>query len=320
VYLYYMEQIPEIAKQDSNLSKRAMLAALNIGVWSASKHDKRVSDEVAARHGASINAGKYRKRLLPQEQTPLEKVKQAASIAREFHYKNTLPWSQDGSRILPKDNYFNYVESMRKFRNEFEKTSKDFLADYVKLVEEARAMLGDLYQPSDYPGVAEIESKFSFDNVFLPFPDEKDFRIDISEDEVKEIKRTLKQKSGEAVADAMRDCWGRLYEAVNNAVERLSDPDAIFRDSLIGNLGDLCDVLPRLNIQEDKYLDQMCGEIKAKLACQSPKTLRENKDTRKAVATEAEGILGMMSSYMGIAPASGEATPPAEETEQEMAL
>jgi hypothetical protein len=181
-------------------------------------------------------------------------------------------------------------------------------------------MLGDLYQPSDYPGVAEIESKFSFDNVFLPFPDEKDFRIDISEDEVKEIKRTLKQKSGEAVADAMRDCWGRLYEAVNNAVERLSDPDAIFRDSLIGNLGDLCDVLPRLNIQEDKYLDQMCGEIKAKLACQSPKTLRENKDTRKAVATEAEGILGMMSSYMGIAPASGEATPPAEETEQEMAL
>jgi hypothetical protein len=286
-------------KTESNLSKRAMLAALNIGVWSATKHDKRVSDEVAARHGANNNAGKYRKRLLPQDQTPLEKIKQAATIAREFHYKNTLPWAQDGTRILPKDNYFNYVESMRKFRQDFEAGVKEFTPKYPSLVEEARTMLGDMWQPADYPGAAEIEAKFSFDNVFLPFPDEKDFRIEIGEEEVKEIKRGMMKRSSEAVQDAMRDAWGRLYEAVNHTVERLADPEAIFRDSLIGNLDSLCDVLPRLNLQEDKYLDQMCSEVKAKLASRSPKQLREDKEVRKAATTDAQDILSMMSAYMG---------------------
>jgi hypothetical protein len=291
-----MEQLP--TKKDSNLSKRAMLAALSICYWSATKHDKRVSDEVAARHGATINAGKYRKKLLPQDETPLDKVKEIATLAREFHYKNTLPWSQDGSRILPKDNYFAYVEKMREFRQQFEKAVKEFIAKYPELASEARTLLADLYRGEEYPGLAEIEGKFSFDTVFSPFPDEKDFRIDISEDELKEIKRGLMKKSGEAVEGAMRDAWNRLYEAVTHFVDRLAVPDAIFRDSMVANLQQLCDVLPRLNLQEDKYLDEMVAEVKAKLANQTPKDLRTNQEVRAAVANDATSILDMMKQYM----------------------
>jgi len=295
-------KIPKLNTRDTSLSRKAMLVSLKIGVWSASKFDKNVSDEVAQEKNASEDAGRYRKHLLPQfakDGSSLAKVKQAATAAREFHYDNTLPWSQDGSRILTKANYFQYVEKMRKFRIDFDTAVSVFMDEYPKAAEEARHFLGDMYRGGDYPNPAAMASNFKFDNIFLPFPDAQDFRVDITEDEVNEIKKTLKAKSAEAVTGAMRDAWNRLYEAVSHAAEKLSNPDDIFRDSLIGNLTELCNVLPRLNITEDQYLDQMCTEVRSKLTAHTPKELRKDPALRNNVATDAAGIVNMMQSYMG---------------------
>src|SRR5579864_489044 len=86
-------KIPKLNTRDTSLSRKAMLVSLKIGVWSASKFDKNVSDEVAQEKNASEDAGRYRKHLLPQfakDGSSLAKVKQAATAAREFHYDNTL--------------------------------------------------------------------------------------------------------------------------------------------------------------------------------------------------------------------------------------
>lgn len=287
------------SKKESNLAKKAMLVSLSIGVWSASKYDKRVSAEVADNHSASQEAGRYRKHLLPPESTSLEQVRQAATAAREWHYDNTLPWGQDGSRILTKANYFQYVEKMRKFRLDFERAVSKFVDEYPKAIAKAPAFLGTMYHEKDYPSPASMAGNFKFDNLFLPFPDARDFRVEITEDEVNDIKKSLKIKSAEAVTGAMREAWNRLYEAVAHASEKLANADDIFRDSLIGNLTELCNVLPRLNIGEDPYLDQMCAEVKAKLTSHTPKELRKDANVRKNVATSATDILTMMKGYMG---------------------
>ena len=46
------------------INDRAMLAVLHISVWPAVKHDRKVSREVANRHGAQESAGRYNKQLL----------------------------------------------------------------------------------------------------------------------------------------------------------------------------------------------------------------------------------------------------------------
>jgi len=43
-----------------------MLCSLSIGMWSARKHDPEVSEEIAQRHGAQPDAGRYHKVLLPK--------------------------------------------------------------------------------------------------------------------------------------------------------------------------------------------------------------------------------------------------------------
>jgi len=44
--------------------ERALLAAIHISIWTAVKHDRKISREVASQHGAPVSAGRYNKQLL----------------------------------------------------------------------------------------------------------------------------------------------------------------------------------------------------------------------------------------------------------------
>src|ERR1700758_3811169 len=101
----------------SPLSERAMLASLNIRRWSASRTDKKITSEVAAQHAVKEKrAGKYRKNAIDVEALSFVAVGTAAGDLRTKHYFYTLPWSQDGSRILPSAMFVEYSEEMRKLR------------------------------------------------------------------------------------------------------------------------------------------------------------------------------------------------------------
>jgi hypothetical protein len=49
------------------LSSRAMLCALSISMWSARKEDREASEEIAIRHGAQADVGRYHKVLLAKQ-------------------------------------------------------------------------------------------------------------------------------------------------------------------------------------------------------------------------------------------------------------
>jgi hypothetical protein len=73
--------------------------------------------------------------------------------------------------------------------------------------------------------------------------------------------------------------------------ERLSNADAIFRDTLTGNIQSLCDVLKSLNITEDPELEAMRIRIDEKLTGYNPDSLRKGRNIRMEVAKEAQDIL-----------------------------
>src|SRR5215475_7553907 len=84
---------------EPTLSSRAMLCSLSISQWSASKHDRQASEEIAAHHGAQPDVGRYNKLLIPREK--LAEVRKIAGEARREHYFMTLPWDDSGFRVLP---------------------------------------------------------------------------------------------------------------------------------------------------------------------------------------------------------------------------
>lgn len=282
--------------QSNVLSSKAMLVALNISQWSARKYDRKVSKEVAEQHHAG-DAGRYNKLLIAH--AAIKEVAKAAGDARLYHYEQTLPWTDEGYRILPAENYLHYTEGMRKLKARFEKSVRKFLDNYEGLKDEARLRLNTLFNEADYPHENEIMYRYAFRTNITPLPSAADFRVDLQADELDIIKADIEQRMQNAQADAMKDLYCRVKDCLDRMVERLSDPDAIFRNSLIGNLSDLCNLLPRMNMTNDETLEDMRRQIEAKLVQHDPETLRENKFLRKTVANDAKAILDSMDFYFG---------------------
>ena len=99
------------------ITEKAMLAAVHISIWTAVKHDRKVSRDVADQHGAHQGAGRYNKQLL-RGADKLEELRTLAGQIRQYFYKITLPWSDEGFRLLPANFYFDLMARMREFEAE----------------------------------------------------------------------------------------------------------------------------------------------------------------------------------------------------------
>jgi hypothetical protein len=281
----------------TNLSSKAMLVKLAISQWTARKYDKEVSAKVASDYQTASDSGRYNKVLIAEES--IQAISRAATDARTFHYANTLPWADDGARILPSANYLAYTHAMQEYRLAFESAVRAFIDSYPAFVDDARIKLNGMFRESDYPGTAELAGKYAFDVAVLPMPTAEDFRVDLASTEVDAIRAEITARGEQATATAMKDLWTRLHEAVSHMADKLGDGKAIFRDSLVGNLVELCELLPKLNILSDPNLETMRQAVEARLCSAKPDEIRKSPAARAAIAKDAKDVLDKMAGYTG---------------------
>jgi len=291
------------SNQDPSLSSRAMLCSLSISMWSARKHDREASEEIAQRHGAQADAGRYHKVLLPKE--ALAEIQKIVSEARQEHYFMTLPWDDNGYRVLPAAAYMDHTEKIRVLSSRFTPAVETLVRQFGQLVEEAKARLGGLFRAADYPATDELRSKFSFETKVMPLPDAGDFRVALGDEEKERIKRQITVAVEASLQVANRELWQRLYEAVSHLADRLkaykvtgNGVEHPFRDSVVTNLVKLVDVLPKLNVTADPELERLAAEVRASLLI-DPQELRNSESARTETATAAEAIARRMGAYMG---------------------
>ena len=107
--------------------------------------------------------------------------------------------------------------------------------------------------------------------------------------EADRVKRDIESQIEERLHDAVGDLYRRLGEAVERVSERLQEDDEVkplvFRDSMIGNIRELVDVVPRLNIFGDETLAQLCSQVKDRVAGVKPDALRPSKTFDPSRAT-----------------------------------
>ena len=110
------------------LSEKAMLVSLHISAWGGMAFDKEVSEEVNESFSADRKeAGRYTKRLVAKQF--LANVSTAHSILKRVHKVLTLPWEDDGTRILSTVGYVKYhadmLDGKRKAEGEVKKLTED---------------------------------------------------------------------------------------------------------------------------------------------------------------------------------------------------
>lgn len=277
-----------------SLTKKALLANLKISQWTGRKLDKRANDTVETSYSTQSRVGNYTKKLLPGARE-LETVQKLASAIRAFFYEQSLPWYSDGSRIVAAQNYMDFTNEFRQRKNEFDNAVKDFIAEYPVLKEIARQKLGDLFLESEYPNASDLECTFSCEITFMPIPDVSDFRVNILDSE----KDIFLKNMARIEKDAAHECWNRLHNVVSKAALRISDPKAVFRDSLIENIYEMCDLLPKLNVTDDPNLEKMRQEVEKTIAGISANDCRNIKTARQDAAQSLSSVMSKMSAFMG---------------------
>jgi hypothetical protein len=151
------------------ITERAMLAAVHISIWTAVKHDRKVSRDVANQHGAREGAGRYNKQLLRGAEK-LDALRTLAGQIRQHFYKITLPWSDEGYRLLPAHFYFELTTQMREFERAFSQSVDEFLEVYPSYIEQVRPELNGLFREEDYPSAESCGQSLGSSSRYCQFP------------------------------------------------------------------------------------------------------------------------------------------------------
>ncbi len=287
-----------------------MLVDLTISRWRARTTDRKTAAEVAQKHKADSRMLDNKKLLIARE--GLEDVRSWGGKAREAHKWYTLPWNDEGMRILSSAGYFQYMQKMHEVRKGFDEAVDRFIVNYATLKKDAEKLLGELFDEADYPkNEDDLRRRFGLYVRVLPLPSAADFRVKLGDAEVKTVRAEIEANLKDTMKQAMQEPMQRAYEVVQKMVERLTeykvstDPktgkqkvENTFRDSLITNISDLMDVFPLLNVTGDPNMDALSKSIKEALLRHTPEVLRDDEKARKATVKEAEKILKKLGDFI----------------------
>lgn len=289
---------------DIGLASKAVLVDLSISRWDGWKFDKKISAEVDASHGAT-NAGRYNKRTM---ETPL--LQQFGIIegrARADHQTRTLPWTDKGPRILPIELYFEYMQALDKLRAEWDATLNIFLPQYPSLRDAERVRLNGMWRVEDYPREDRLREKFSFTVQVTPVPDARDFRVSITDTELRRIQTSVSVQQLSAVVSGTKELLTRMRDGAADMAKRLRNTKlnsageevGNFKSSVVSNLTDLLPLVRKLNINDDEDVTRLADEIGRDLASLSVDELKASAPLRTTAMQRAQEIASKLQSYLG---------------------
>jgi len=279
-----------------SLHDKALLIDLTLTSVTTNRIDQAVTADVLYQHSANKDAGRWISRLWPK--AALEGIVSHDGATGRAHREMTLPWLDNSKRILPTAKFDDYMAHMRTRRPERAALVKSFIDNYQFWLGEAAAMRQALFKSAEYPDAHTAAARFSFKVEAEPIPHRDDFRIRLSAGDLTEMQGVLDDRLAAAERIARNDLVARIVEPLVRIVDRLSDPDAKFQDSLIGNIRTIADSIPALNVTDDPAIEDIRLRILTGLATLDPDSLRESRSDRSRAATEANAILASFAPWM----------------------
>jgi hypothetical protein len=187
-------------------------------------------------------------------------------------------------------------ERLQEMKAGFEVACAAFYQVYGQLREDARSMLGELYDESDYP--ADISQFFAFDWRFITMQAPGANNVldpALVEREQAKFINTM-EEAREMGVRALREEMAGLLK---NCVDRLSEPGAdgkkkIFRDSMVGNFFEFFETFKERNIFADAELSALCESAKAVLGGVKPEDLRGDDGLRETVRANMATLAGVL--------------------------
>jgi hypothetical protein len=303
-----------------SIASSAMIGSLNISVWEARKLDKNTQAEVLANKGAKSRRAATVSKHLFSECPSLEAIKTLRGEARVWFNNATLPWDDNGGRLITTAQYLRVMEQAAKYEQRFNDLLNVFVNVYGTEISKQAFEMGALFDRSEYPPVSEVRGKFRFVLSVSPVPLAGDFRVDIGNEAAAQLKAQYERALAERVSGAVADTWQRVKAQVEWVHERMTavlehDPDAVeeipttddngvvvsveikkkrrpkLYDSMLEQGLELCAMLRDLNVTNDPRLEAARQDLETALTRVDIDSLKESTELQRATKSAMQDIL-----------------------------
>jgi hypothetical protein len=280
-----------------DLSRDAILVKVSIRQYTGRKKDELLAAQAAAQHSADKQAIEmYLTSLEKADRLPIQKL---ATAARQYLNENSAVWDDSGWRLISNAVYEQRRSELERLGIEFEAAKNALIARRDELEDKARTRLGPtLFSRIGFPTAEELRAEYKYEVLTQPITNPGDIRMrHVSAETVRQIEATTRRGQNEKVQDALKQLVQRLFDVVERVASTLHNGDSIFRDTLILNVRELCEIVPALNLTNDPWITKVTGEIADSLGVVEPQVLREDKEARAEVAKTATNLLSKLKKF-----------------------
>ena len=277
-----------------SISSSAMLVDLNINTWTARKLDRTVTDEVNHAKRANHKAARVNKHLLPEVEH-LDRILKYSTAVRNWVYEKTLPWSDRGPRLITTAAFFDFKREIDEHKREFDTMVENFITYYPTLISTQAFKLGDMFNREDYPSVDDVARRFNFSVSYLPVPEAGDFRVDIGQEAVEELRKQYDEAYSRRWDNAVNDIKQRLLGGLHHLSDRLSPNEdgerKRFRNNILEEFADTISTVRALNITKDEAIYALIDQSEKVIANITVDDVKESDAVREDVRSKVDSIL-----------------------------
>jgi hypothetical protein len=294
-----------------SLASSAVLVCVDINVWSATKQDRAISNEVTTAKHASKNAGRYVKHLLADH----PKHKALANYRQTVYnwlQRRTYPWNK-GSSLLPSVDMPVFMKEYHEHQAQFSLLKTEFLADYDAIVSNMAfnaAGMGDMFNRTDYPPKEQLEHRFDM-KLFVSEVPMSDWRCGIASDIAEDLFATYSKQAEEIVSHVMVEQQSRFIEVMksishccgmeetgidDNTGETKVKKRKIY-DSTIQKAKEMCETFKQFNLTGNAELEEARASLELALMGVDAELIRDSDAVRSYVKRDVDNILSKFGAF-----------------------
>ena len=291
-----------------SLASSAVLVSVDISVWSATKQDRGISDEVTTSKNADKHAGRYVKNLLANHPKHKAVVNYRQTIYNWLQ-RRTYKWNQS-QNLLPSVDVPKFKQEYHEHQIAFHALVDSLTTDYDSIVSDMAFKQGTMFNRADYPTKEQVASKFSL-NLYVSEVPMNDFRCgianDIAEDlfttlsnQAKGIVDSIAQEQSERLVEVMESishCCGVDESEVNGEVR--TKRRKIY-EGTIEKARDYIESFKRFNLKNDSGLEQARASLEKVLRDVKAEDIRDSDAVRHHVKEGIDDILSKFGSFSSI--------------------
>ena len=280
-----------------SLATSALVVCVDVNVWTATKQDRAISNEVTTSKKASADAGKFTKNLLSDSPEHKSLLNYRQTVYNWLQ-RSTYDWA-GSMRLLPTINLEKFKKEYAQHERDFGALLEKFITAYPQIISDAAFKQGDMFNRSEYPEPEVVRSKFRMRLHVSQVP-QSDFRSAVSEALAEDLKNHYERQTQEIINSVMDDAADRLVEIAsrlsNACTEATPDDDGKVRrkkiyDSTVTQAKEICETIKNFNLTGNKALSQAVVDLSFALEGISTEDLRESSYTRSVVKENVDDML-----------------------------